>query len=246
MQIPKQIIERIEKGPDLPEGPDERFSGYGVMGATFSSGHVLALRRFPASSVGPAFTSVWHRNPAGQWNMYQTVAPEQACSRYFSAALTQIHQKEIQLQWTGENRLIVSIDDGAVLYWEISLSLTPATRLMNQVSKAIPVTLWKNRRFLGLMARAAGALLQAGKLRMAGQVPNGQTFVANPRVLWKIDTQLIRLYGEDLGTDAPLKEQARLGQFWIPQQGIFAIGQAYMETFDAARHQRPSPHQVAA
>lgn len=32
-----------------------RFSGYAVIGLTFSSGHVLALRRFAASSVGAAY-----------------------------------------------------------------------------------------------------------------------------------------------------------------------------------------------
>jgi hypothetical protein len=39
----------------------ERFAGYGVMGLPFRSGHYLALRHFPASSIGPGFRAVWHR-----------------------------------------------------------------------------------------------------------------------------------------------------------------------------------------
>ncbi len=62
MSDPRGLVERIERGIELPEGVDERFSGYGVMGLPFASGHILALRRFPASSVGPAYTSVWHRD----------------------------------------------------------------------------------------------------------------------------------------------------------------------------------------
>ena len=44
----------------LPSGGEERFAGYGVMGLPFASGHVLAMRRFPASSIGPGYSSVWH------------------------------------------------------------------------------------------------------------------------------------------------------------------------------------------
>ncbi len=43
---PRQFIERFEEAPTLPTRPDERFSGYGVMGLPFASGHVLAMRRF--------------------------------------------------------------------------------------------------------------------------------------------------------------------------------------------------------
>ena len=42
----------------IPDGRGDRFSGYAVIGLPFSSGHVLALRCFPASSLGAAYTSV--------------------------------------------------------------------------------------------------------------------------------------------------------------------------------------------
>jgi hypothetical protein len=34
--------------------------------------------------------------------------------------------------------------------------------------------------------------------------------------------------GEPAGDPAPLEQQARLGDFWLPQQGIFAMGRVSM------------------
>jgi hypothetical protein len=48
---PRDIIREIESNPVLPTGGGDRFAGYGVIGLPFRSGHVLALRGFPASSV---------------------------------------------------------------------------------------------------------------------------------------------------------------------------------------------------
>jgi hypothetical protein len=87
MLEPKEIAERLEQRTELPEGEEERFAGYAVMGVPFASGHVLALRHFPASSLGSGYTSVWHRDPAGRCVFCQDVPPEQGCSRYFSSAL---------------------------------------------------------------------------------------------------------------------------------------------------------------
>jgi hypothetical protein len=79
----RKLIRHIEEAPSLPAGKSERFAGYAVIGLPFRSGHVLALRRFPASSVGPGYTSIWHRDPRGSWTFYSTVPPEQSCSRYY-------------------------------------------------------------------------------------------------------------------------------------------------------------------
>ena len=60
----RTIIQGIERHASLAPGTEDRFTGYAVIGLPFRSGHVLSLRRFPASSVGPGYTSVWHRDPA--------------------------------------------------------------------------------------------------------------------------------------------------------------------------------------
>ncbi|WP_406273992.1 hypothetical protein OH799_00295 [Nocardia sp. NBC_00881] len=39
----------------------------------------------------------------------------------------------------------------------------------------------------------------------------------------------------------PLAEQARLGDFWLPRRGMFVVGEAYFEQYDATRHQAARP-----
>jgi hypothetical protein len=38
----RNMVEALERGGELPPGMGERFSGYGVAGVPFRSGHVLA------------------------------------------------------------------------------------------------------------------------------------------------------------------------------------------------------------
>ncbi|MEU0313570.1 hypothetical protein [Nocardioides sp. NPDC006273] len=41
MRSPREHAEESERHPQLPPGSEERVAGYGVMGQTFESGHVL-------------------------------------------------------------------------------------------------------------------------------------------------------------------------------------------------------------
>jgi hypothetical protein len=84
MREPAEIVADLERRPELTPGAGERFFGYGVMGLPFRSGHVLGLRRFPASSIGPAYRSVWHRDPDGRWTFHQDQPAELACTRWRS------------------------------------------------------------------------------------------------------------------------------------------------------------------
>src|SRR5512141_1526370 len=84
---PREMAEDAERNGVLPEGDEERFAGWGVMGVTFHSGDVLAMRRFSRSSVGPGYSSVWHRDPNGAWTIWSDQPPEQSCARYFGKSL---------------------------------------------------------------------------------------------------------------------------------------------------------------
>jgi hypothetical protein len=53
MREPAAFVRQIEENPQLTPAPCERVSGYGVMGLPFRSGHILGLRQWTASSVGP-------------------------------------------------------------------------------------------------------------------------------------------------------------------------------------------------
>jgi hypothetical protein len=232
---PQSLVDQFESAPSLPSGSNERFNGYGVMGLPFKSGHVLALRRFPASSVGHGYTSVWHRNPDGDWVFYADVPPRQACARFFGAIAAEAIETEIAITWTAPFRLQIAMP--AVQFeWEVDVRSTLPTRFMNAAGRLLPDFAWRNPAVLAAMSALAGPLLGVGRVGLRGSVPNGQRFIANPRTLWAVSDSRAVLAGRDLGPPGPVQPQAHLGDFWIPQRGMVAIGQAYFEPFDAARH----------
>jgi hypothetical protein len=197
------------------------------MGLPFASGHYLALRRFPASSVGPAYTAVWWRDPQGRWVIYADVAPMLSCARYYGCALERAEQRAIDLRWTGERSLRVSIT--GVLEWQIELGSTLATRMLSVVASRMPIWLWRSA--IGLIGAGllAGTLLRTGRLRLRGTVPNGQWFRANPRRAWVVTASRATVGGEDAGPTGPLETQTGLGDFWLPQRGVFFMGESYFE-----------------
>ncbi len=232
---PREYALRAESARVAEDEHEEAFSGYGVMGLPFASGHVLGLRRFPASSIGPGYFSVWHRDPDGRWDFYSDVEAMSSCNRFFGAAVAGFKQTEIRVSWPESHRLVAEMP-AEEFRWEATLKATPATRLMNALGAVMPEPLWKSRLVLGVMARVAGPLLGAGKLRLFGSAPNRQQFIANPRRIWVVASSRASLAGEDMGEPGPLAKQAHLGDFMIPQRGVLAIGGAYFEPLDEARH----------
>lgn len=221
---------------DVPSGPyGERFCGYGVMGLPFSSGHVLALRRFPATSLGAAYTSIWHRDPSGRWSFRQNAPADMSCPRYFGAAVDEFIRTKIDLAWTGQRAFEVGADD---LHWRVELSATGVTRVMNAVAGRLSPRVWADPRMLRAMGRVAGAVMGAGQVGLQGVVPNGQDFQAHPLRIWMVLDSTATLHGRDLGPLGALPEQAHLGDFWLPQRGVFAFGRSFFEEFDPKRHTR--------
>ena len=84
-RAPRGFAAASIKTPGLQGGTEERFAGYGVMGLPFRSRHYLALRNFPASSIGPGYRAVWHRDPHRRWTFYADAPAEVSCARYFGA-----------------------------------------------------------------------------------------------------------------------------------------------------------------
>ena len=96
--------------------------------------------------------------------------------------------------------------------------------------------LWRKEALLKAMGKAAGLMLRARRLPLAGQVPNGQRFLLKPKHIWVIQSSTARMGNQDLGSVGALGVQTRLGDFWIPQRGMFVIGHAFFEALDRARH----------
>jgi hypothetical protein len=230
---PREIIRSIEESAALPAGTGDRFAGYAVIGLTFRSGHVLALRRFPASSVGPGYTSVWHRDPTGNWTFYSTVPRQQGCSRYFDSLVKREIVTPIDIVWTGSEQFRVLI--GNSVQWELTLSQSTLSRLMNIGARVVPDEWWRKTMMLKIMGYAARVGLRTGKINLSGKTPNGNQFIANPRRMWLIDSSRAIVDRIDLGPVGALDQQANLNDFLIPQRGIFAVVRAFLEAPEAAR-----------
>jgi len=212
----------------LPDGAGDRFSGYAVMGLPFSGGDVLALRRFPVASAGVAYTSVWHRDAEGRWTFYADVPTSEGCTRYWGPAVDQVVTAPIRLEWTGGRTLTVSVDGGRLVTWTLALAASPATGVLNGVARRIPEAWWQRPRLLRLVGAVARPLLGTGRMRLCGTTPTGHEFLSNPLAVWTVVASRATVAGRDLGAPGRMATQAALGEFLIPQQGLFVIGRVFM------------------
>jgi len=234
---PRDLADLTEIDPAVPGGEGDRFSGYGVMGLPFSSGHILALRRFPASSLGYGYSSVWHRDPEGQWTFWSDNPPEASCARFFGCSVAQVAVATIRIRWNGPRRFRVVVGEG-VIDWSVELVSTPATMMMNAVAGCLSEESWRRPRVLRAMSRLAGPFLGVGAVNLIGCSPNGHRYMASPRRVWMVGASQAKVGGGLIGPPGPLAKQESLGDFAIPQRGIFVIGRAHFESFDPARHSR--------
>jgi hypothetical protein len=236
-QNPHDAVTAVLDNPVLPDGDDERFAGFGVMGLPFESGHYLALRQFPTASFAPAYLSVWHRDPAGNWTFYATTPAEQSCARYFSSATgNDAVQCDIVITWITPWWFRVTIP--GLLEWSVHMQSTFASRMLTKIAGLLPESAWTNRSMLGVIGRIAGVTLGAGDIRLSGNAPNGQHFMVAPRKVWEVSASRAVLRGEDLGPIGALQEQARLADFRPPQTGICVVGTGRFENFDETVHIR--------
>ena len=221
---PRDIVAQLERAPRLPQGVEARFRGYGVMGLPLASGHVLALSRLPASSVGPPCTSVWHRDPGGLWTFYADAPPDVSRAYFLGTAVDAAVVDRITVTWTGPRSFTVVVD-GARLAWAVHLRPTARSRIMNATAMALPDAVWRDVRTLGALGAVAGWALDLGRLRLRGLTPTGYRFRLAPQRVWLVDASTALLDGEALGPPDSTGPQSRLGDFWIPRRGVFAVGE---------------------
>ncbi|NIQ58708.1 MAG: hypothetical protein GWN85_36170 [Gemmatimonadetes bacterium] len=228
-------VERIRRPP---AGTGERFSGYGVLGLPFTLGHILAFRRVSASSVGPPYTSVWHRDPEGRWTVYADVEPTRSCARYFGAALARAVATDVQVLWTADSRLSVSVPEHH-LEWALRVESSPRTRALNALAASLPDRALGHPWLLDRFGPLAGRALEAGPLRFSGRAPNGQAFRMVPSRLWTVSASAAVVRGRDVGPLGPHAANARLGDLVLPNRGLFVRQSTWFERLDPAVH-RPA------
>lgn len=221
---PRDVVDTLSADPRLVDGDDERFTGYGAMGVPYADGHYLALRDMLATSIGPAYRTLWCRTPAGRWTIFTTTTPELSCPRYFGAATATEQVPAIDAAWLDDWTLQVSMADR--FSWRIVLADSLATRLMTSMAGAMPDSAWNNDAVLGAMGPMAGGFLGTGRTRPRGIAPNGQSFKATPLHIWRVVGGQAQLDGVQFGELGPLPQQDALGDFWMPQRGLFFAGRA--------------------
>ena len=194
------------------------------MGMPLASGHYLALRDFVATSVGPAYRAIWHRDPEGRWTIHTTQAPELTCPRYFGSVAAAIQVPGIDVSWRDDHTFDVTLGDE--LSWRIELGATPATRMMTRMGGVLPEVGWNSNAVLAAMGPMARTMLRTGRIRLSGATPNGPRFKAVPLKIWRVVGTTASYRGENLGAPAPLDTQTHLGDFWLPQRGVFFVGRA--------------------
>lgn len=224
---PRQNVQELRANPELVPGDDERFSGFGVIGIPYASGDYLALREMVASSIGPAYRALWHRDPQGRWMIYTTAEPWLSCPRYFGSSGGSERVEEISIEFTTDWQLHVSMGDR--ISWTLNLASTSASRMMSAMGSVMPLWAWNSRAVLAAMNPMATVALGAGKMRLAGLTPNGPGYRAAPLRVWQVFDAPASLDGVDLGPTGALKTQVKLGDFWLPQRGLFFTGNARFE-----------------
>lgn len=225
----RDLVAALEASPVLRGAGQERFSGYAVLGVRFAAGDVLALRRFTASSVGLAYTSVWHRDPAGTWVMHQTVAPDGGCGRYFSDGVARISVSDIRITWPAANRFVVTIERDPSLEWELFLGTTLLTRLISRLAAAGAGAIGRSPAAARLAGGLAGHVLGTGPLSLAGETPNGFRFLSSPDEVRFITASRAAIGTRNTGPATASSPVIRLGDVSIPRRGLFALENAAME-----------------
>jgi hypothetical protein len=216
----------MERAPRHIDSDDERYVGYAILGVTFASGDVLALRRFPSTSGPHGYTSVWHRAPNGRWTFYADVGPCDGCAKYFRPQIDEVIVAPIRLEWVAPRTLAIAIEAGRRLAWSVTATYSVATDVLNGVLRVLPDSVWQNDRRVSTLETLAGHWLHAGRVRLSGRTPSGHHFVARPHVVWPIETSRARMAGRDLGEPARLVRQAAVGDYWIPRRGLFVLATA--------------------
>ena len=214
-----EIVERLAR---IPADDHERFVGYAILGQRFLSGHVLALRRWPAASTGPAYTSVWHQRPDGTWRLYANVPPAQSCARYIDSATRGSWEGPIRLSWAYPYRLCVDVR-GVGLEWEIDFRRTWMTRAFSAAGFVLPESALSSDSVLRALEWMARGWLEMRTLRLSGVMPNGHAYRALPRRIWLMDDARAWLNGVNLGPPERSEGGARIGTLTVPTSGALAF-----------------------
>lgn len=235
---PQHAAGRLESRRHIRTVGDlERLAGYGLMGIAFESGDVIALRRFTASTVGPPYIAIWHRDPQLRWTFHTNVEPARSCPRYFWPALSDVRVDDIEIGWRSAWEITFAARRSR-LYVGVRLDATPLTRALGVAARSAPERLWRRERIAPLLGPAAGRALRAGQLVLAGTTPSGHGYLMRPLRVWQVRAAVCVMHGRDPGGIVVPEDQPRVGEFLLPARPLFAAGSVDFAPRDAKEADR--------
>jgi hypothetical protein len=227
---PRQIAGRLEARRSIEPAGVERFAGYALLGLAFESGHVISVRRATASSVGPPFSSIWLRSPAGEWSVLTNVDPARSCPRYCGTLPITVGTDDIELKWSGPAEIGITARR-ARLHLAFRLSRTPATALLGTALRLVPSSVQRRRQTPLRLAAAAARLLGLGDIVLSGRTASSLAWRARPRAIWRVSAAAAVLEGRDLGSVVRLPRASPLGVLaGAGNGGLFAAGEIELVT----------------
>ena len=221
---PQHAAGRLESRRHIrSRGRSERLAGYGLMAIAFETGDIIAVRRFTASSIGPPWISIWHRDAQSRWTIHTNIEPARSCPRYFGPALHDVRVDDLEIGWRSAWEITFAARR-ARLYLAVRLDATPLTRALGAASRAAPDRLWRRESVTPLIGLLAGRALRAGVIDLAGRTPSGHGYLMRPARVWQVRAAACVMNGCDLGGIISPEEQPRVGEFLLPARPLFAAG----------------------
>lgn len=126
--------------------------------------------------------------------------------------MAETRRAEIDRQWQDAFKLRVGL--AGVVRWDIDFRETRTTAALTNLAHLMPEGWWRRPNVLSVMGGCMGPALHAGKLRLAGTVPNGQRCQGRPMRVWDVKTSSATIDGNSAGIPKPLAKQLNLADFW--------------------------------
>lgn len=240
MEPPRAGAERLERSAKLPRGDGDRFVGYGFSAIQFASGDVIGLRRWAVSSIGTPYTSLWHRQASGAWNLYSDAPAEESCGRYIGPAIERDHHTPIRLHWPDHDTLRISAT-GPELTIELTMTTTVRTALVNLLCGMLPGSMFAHAHGLALIERVGRRILGVPDLRLRLRMPSGHRNQVRVHRCWHIASARARWGRADLGTLRWPAPAVAIGGEQIMCAPIFSIHSANLRLDGAFTPQLPNP-----
>jgi hypothetical protein len=219
------------RAPHL-DGPGvDHFSGWGVPALRFESGDVIAFRRVTASSIGPPFATVWHRDVQGRWVIYSNVQGSRSCPRYLEPALRRVCADDVEIQWHGRFDVSVSVRT-ARLRLGLRLGASARTAAARVLWRLVPRPVWQRPALSAHLARLTAELLGAADVTLTGRTHSGHTWYLRPAGVWQVEAAAAVINGRDPGTliraGAAAADRAEPGDVPVPSQPLLVLGEVML------------------